>query len=168
MVIIDLILTISILYFALPTLGLTGYLLAIMISEIFNFFIKFKNLTLDNNSDGFGGYTPAVITERFWILVDFMNVLYSFSHSLFINSFDNPWFSSSETLNSFFKCPFLKSQSIIITFSPFWEKDAAKLAEYATIPSREGLLTMLAGGMIGIARDLSICLDLYSQQKEEN
>ena len=46
--------------------------------------------------------------------------------------------------------------------------DEAKLAEYATIPSREGLLTMLAGGMIGIARDLSICLDLYSQQKEEN
>ena len=46
--------------------------------------------------------------------------------------------------------------------------DAAKLAEYATIPSREGLLTTLAGGMIGIARDLSICLDLYSQQKEEN
>ncbi len=46
--------------------------------------------------------------------------------------------------------------------------DKAKLAEYATIPSREGLLTMLAGGMIGIARDLSICLDLYSQQKEEN
>ena len=45
--------------------------------------------------------------------------------------------------------------------------DQAKLAEYATIPSREGLLTMLAGGMIGIARDLSICLDLYSQQKEE-
>ena len=46
--------------------------------------------------------------------------------------------------------------------------DQAKLAEYATIPSREGLLTMLAGGMIGIAKDLSICLDLYSQQKEEN
>ena len=44
--------------------------------------------------------------------------------------------------------------------------DQAKLAEYATIPSREGLLTMLAGGMMGIARDLSICLDLYSQQKE--
>ena len=46
--------------------------------------------------------------------------------------------------------------------------DEAKLQEYATIPSRDGLLTMLAGGMIGIARDLSICLDLYSQQKEEN
>ena len=45
--------------------------------------------------------------------------------------------------------------------------DQAKLAEYATIPSREGLLTMLAGGMIGIAKDLSICLDLYSQHKEQ-
>ena len=46
--------------------------------------------------------------------------------------------------------------------------DQAKLAEYATLPSREALLTMLAGGMMGIVRDLSICLDLYSQQKEEN
>lgn len=46
--------------------------------------------------------------------------------------------------------------------------DQAKLAEYATIPSREGLLTMLAGGMIGLVKDLSICLDLYSQQKENN
>ena len=35
--------------------------------------------------------------------------------------------------------------------------DQAKLAEYATLPSREQLLTMLAGGMIGIVRDLSIC-----------
>lgn len=46
--------------------------------------------------------------------------------------------------------------------------DTAKLAEYATIPSRDGLLTMLAGGMIGLVKDLSICLDLYSQQKSEN
>ena len=45
--------------------------------------------------------------------------------------------------------------------------DQAKLAEYATIPSREGLLTMLAGGMMAIPRDLAIALDLYSQQKEE-
>ena len=44
--------------------------------------------------------------------------------------------------------------------------DQAKLAEYATIPSREGLLTMLAGGMMAIPRDLAIALDLYSQQKE--
>ena len=46
--------------------------------------------------------------------------------------------------------------------------DKEKLAALSTIPSREGLLTMLAGGMIGIAKDLSICLDLYAQQKEEN
>ncbi|MBQ7137283.1 MAG: 50S ribosomal protein L10 [Bacilli bacterium] len=46
--------------------------------------------------------------------------------------------------------------------------DKSKLDALATIPSREGLLTMLAGGMIGIAKDLSICLDLYAQQKEEN
>ena len=46
--------------------------------------------------------------------------------------------------------------------------DQAKLAEYASLPSRDQLLTMLAGGMIGLVKDLSICLDLYSQQKEEN
>ena len=46
--------------------------------------------------------------------------------------------------------------------------DQAKLAEYATLPSREGLLTMLAGGMMAIPKDLAIALDLYSQQKEEN
>ena len=43
--------------------------------------------------------------------------------------------------------------------------DKAKLQALSTIPSREGLLTMLAGGMIGIAKDLSICLDLYAKQK---
>ncbi len=43
-----------------------------------------------------------------------------------------------------------------------------ELKSYASIPSRESLLTMLAGGMIGTIRDLSICLDLYSNQKEEN
>lgn len=46
--------------------------------------------------------------------------------------------------------------------------DKDKLNEYATIPSRDGLLTMLAGSMIGLVRDLSICLDLYAKQKEEN
>ena len=44
--------------------------------------------------------------------------------------------------------------------------DINMLNKLATIPSREGLLTMLAGGLIGIAKDLSICLDLYSQQLE--
>ncbi len=46
--------------------------------------------------------------------------------------------------------------------------DQAKLVEYAKLPSRDQLLTMLAGGMIGLVKDLSICLDLYSKQKEEN
>lgn len=46
--------------------------------------------------------------------------------------------------------------------------DKAKLEALSSIPSREGLLTMLAGGMIGIAKDLSICLDLYAKQKEGN
>lgn len=46
--------------------------------------------------------------------------------------------------------------------------DKNALAELAKIPSREGLLTMLAGALIGIPRDLSISLDLYAKQKEEN
>ena len=46
--------------------------------------------------------------------------------------------------------------------------DSKELAKLATIPSREGLLTMLAAGMMGIPKDLSICLDLYAKQKEEN
>ena len=46
--------------------------------------------------------------------------------------------------------------------------DTKQLAELAKIPSREGLLTMLAGGLIGIPKDLAICLDLYAKQKEEN
>ena len=44
--------------------------------------------------------------------------------------------------------------------------DKAKLSEFAKIPSREGLYTMLAGGMIGIVKDLSIALNLYSEQKD--
>ena len=43
-----------------------------------------------------------------------------------------------------------------------------ELKQLATIPSREGLLTMLAGGMLAIPKDLAICLDLYSKQLEEN
>ena len=41
-----------------------------------------------------------------------------------------------------------------------------ELAQLATIPSRDGLLTMLAGGMICIVKDLSIALNLYAEQKE--
>ena len=40
-----------------------------------------------------------------------------------------------------------------------------EIEQYASIPSREGLLTMLAGGLMATVRDLSICLDLYSNEK---
>lgn len=44
--------------------------------------------------------------------------------------------------------------------------NAEELAKYASIPSREGLLTMLAGGLIGTVKDLSIALNLLAEQKE--
>ena len=44
--------------------------------------------------------------------------------------------------------------------------DQTKFQEFARIPSREGLYTMLAGGMLGIIKDLSIALNLYKDQKE--
>lgn len=46
--------------------------------------------------------------------------------------------------------------------------DQDKLAKLATIPSRDGLLTMLAASMLGVPKNLAICLDLYAKQKEEN
>lgn len=39
------------------------------------------------------------------------------------------------------------------------------LKRYAAIPSRDMLLTMLAAGLMGTVRDLSICLDLYAKDK---
>lgn len=44
--------------------------------------------------------------------------------------------------------------------------DLATINEYAAIPSREGLLTMLAAGMMEHVRNLSIALNLYAEQKE--
>lgn len=46
--------------------------------------------------------------------------------------------------------------------------DKEKLDKLATIPSREGLLTMLAAGMMEHVRNLSIALNLYAEGKEEN
>jgi len=45
--------------------------------------------------------------------------------------------------------------------------DENTLKQLASIPSREGLLTMLASGLMGVVKDLSISLDLYSQQIEK-
>ncbi len=48
--------------------------------------------------------------------------------------------------------------------------DEAKLKELSKLPSRDGLLTMLASGLIYPLKSLSICIDLYRQdlEKEEN
>lgn len=48
--------------------------------------------------------------------------------------------------------------------------DEAKLSELSKLPSRDGLLTMLASGLIYPLKSLSICLDLYKQdlEKKEN
>lgn len=46
--------------------------------------------------------------------------------------------------------------------------DSKMLASLASIPSREGLLTMLASGLLAIPKDFAICLDLHSKNLEEN
>ena len=44
--------------------------------------------------------------------------------------------------------------------------DLSVIKEYASIPSRDGLLTMLAGGMMQYVKDLAISLNLYAEQME--
>ena len=46
--------------------------------------------------------------------------------------------------------------------------DLDTIKKLAALPSREGLLTMLATGLIGTVKDLSIALNLLSEQKEES
>lgn len=43
-----------------------------------------------------------------------------------------------------------------------------ELKQLATIPSREGLLTMFAGGLIEHVKNVAICLDLHAKNLEEN
>lgn len=45
--------------------------------------------------------------------------------------------------------------------------DSKVIADYATIPSMEGLLTMFAGGLIEHVRNLSIGLNLYAEKLEK-
>ena len=45
--------------------------------------------------------------------------------------------------------------------------DLDVINKYATIPSRETLLTQLASGMMAYVKDLSIALNLYSASKEK-
>ena len=44
--------------------------------------------------------------------------------------------------------------------------DLSVIKEYSSIPSREGLLTMLAGGMMQYVKDLAISLNLYAEKME--
>lgn len=44
--------------------------------------------------------------------------------------------------------------------------DINMLNELASIPSREGLLTMFASGLLAIPKDFAICLDLHSKNLE--
>lgn len=45
--------------------------------------------------------------------------------------------------------------------------DRDTLSRLASIPSREGLLTMFAGGLIEHAKNFAICLDLHAKNLEE-
>ena len=46
--------------------------------------------------------------------------------------------------------------------------ELSELQKLATIPSREGLLTMFASGLMAIPKDFAICLDLHSKNLENN
>ena len=47
------------------------------------------------------------------------------------------------------------------------ETSLEELKALATIPSRDGLLTMLAAGLMEHVKNVAICLDLHSQNLEE-
>lgn len=46
--------------------------------------------------------------------------------------------------------------------------DNDMLKQLASIPSREGLLGMIAGGLIEHVRNIAICIDLHAKNLEEN
>ena len=48
------------------------------------------------------------------------------------------------------------------------ETTLEELKELASIPSRDGLLTMVAAGLLEHVKNVAICLDLHAQNLEEN
>ena len=74
--------------------------------------------------------------------------------------------SAIKTLSKFAKAN--KNLEIKIGYVDKEVADLNKINSLALLPSREELLTMVAGGMIGIVRNLAIGLDLVSKQKENN
>lgn len=80
-------------------------------------------------------------------------------------------FSSDELAPVRILSKFAKDHKALELKAGIVEGKVANLEElkvYADIPTREGLLTMLAAGLMGTVRDLAISLDLYSKEKEEN
>lgn len=69
--ILDLALTIGILYYLLPSFGITGYLLSIIISEVFNFCISFFQLY---RAIGFKIQLPLIGCYLFFMLLGFYEV----------------------------------------------------------------------------------------------
>ena len=69
--IIDLILTICILYFTLPFLGITGYLLAIIVSEIFNFIVSYFQLY---KATGFKPNFAILLCYIFFVFLSLFNI----------------------------------------------------------------------------------------------
>ena len=70
-----------------------------------------------------------------------------------------------KAVNDFIKTHSALEMKIGIVDGKITELD--ELKKLATIPSREGLLTMFASGLLAIPRDLSICLDLHSKNLEK-
>lgn len=69
--ILDLILTIGVLYFLLPALGIVGYILAIMISEVFNFSISYFQLY---KASGFKMSFPITCWYLFFVFLGIYEV----------------------------------------------------------------------------------------------
>ena len=60
-----------------------------------------------------------------------------------------------------------EGQIIIGSVVTLEQEDLDVINKYASIPSRETLLTQLAGGMIQYVKDLSIALNLYAEELEK-
>lgn len=69
-----------------------------------------------------------------------------------------------KTVNDFIKTHDKLVMKVGIVDGKITELD--ELKKLATIPSREGLLTMFASGLLAIPKDFAICLDLHSKNLE--
>lgn len=117
--------------------------------------------TLKDNDADYKVYKNTLMSRAF----DDMNI--DIKESLVGPSamaFGSDQVGSAKVLTDFAK----KNQALVLKVGIIDGKVADKetLAQYAAIPSREGLLTMLAAGLIGTVKDLSIALNLLSEQKE--